>query len=79
MIRERKLQRIHCQLICTVTKVKGNVPGTKNSLVIIKTATKNEGKVNERAALVSYEEAPVETENVETTEEVVEETTEVTE
>ena len=62
-----------------VILVKGNVPGAKNSLVIIKTATKNEGKVNERAALVSYEEAPVETENVETTEEVVEETTEVTE
>ena len=64
-----------------VILVKGNVPGAKNSLVVIKTATKNEGKVNERAALVSYEETPVETESVEveSTEEVVEETTEVTE
>ena len=64
-----------------VILVKGNVPGAKNSLVVIKTATKNEGKVNERAALVSYEETPVETERVEveSTEEVVEETTEVTE
>ena len=64
-----------------VILVKGNVPGAKNSLVIIKTATKNEGKVNERAELVSYVETPVETESVEVeaTEEVVEETTEVTE
>jgi len=62
-----------------VILVKGNVPGAKNSLVIIKTATKNEGKVNERAELVSYVETPVETESVETTEEVVEETTKVTE
>ena len=62
-----------------VILVKGNVPGAKNSLVIIKTATKNEGKVNERAELVSYVETPVETESVEATEEVVEETTEVTE
>ena len=64
-----------------VILVKGNVPGAKNSLVIIKTATKNEGKVNEREALVSYVETPVETESVEVeaTEEVAEETTEVTE
>lgn len=58
-----------------VILVKGNVPGAKNSLVIIKTATKNEGKVNERPALISYEETPI-TENVEVVET---ETTEVTE
>lgn len=58
-----------------VILVKGNVPGAKNSLVIIKTATKNEGKVNERPALISYEETPI-TEN---TEVVETETTEVTE
>ena len=63
-----------------VILVKGNVPGAKNSLVIIKTATKNEGKVNERAALISYEETPVTTEVEEVVEtEVTEETTEVTE
>lgn len=58
-----------------VILVKGNVPGAKNSLVIIKTATKNEGKVKEHEALISYEETPV-TENVETKEP---ETTEVNE
>ena len=58
-----------------VILVKGNVPGAKNSLVIIKTATKNEGKVNERPALISYEETPI----VENAEVVETETTEVTE
>ena len=54
--------------------VKGNVPGAKNSLVTIKTAVKNPGKVNESEELNSYvEEAPVETAN-ETVEEVTEET-----
>ena len=54
--------------------VKGNVPGAKNSLVTIKTAVKNPGKVNESEELNSYvEEAPVETAN-ETIEEVTEET-----
>ena len=57
-----------------VILVKGNVPGAKNSLVIIKTATKNEGKVNERPALISYEETPI----VENAEVVETETTEVT-
>ena len=66
--------------------VKGNVPGAKKSLVIIKTAIKNPNKVNAREELVSYAEAPeVTSENteeiVETTEEVVNEaeTAEVTE
>lgn len=52
--------------------VKGNVPGAKNSLVTIKTAVKNPGKVNESEELNSYvEETPIETAN-ETTEEVEE-------
>jgi 50S ribosomal protein L3, bacterial len=34
--------------------VKGNIPGPKKSLVVIKSATKTPGKVNEREALVSY-------------------------
>ena len=43
--------------------VKGNVPGPKNSLVIIKTAVKNPGKINETEELNSYvpEEPAVET------------------
>ena len=35
--------------------VKGNVPGAKNSLVIIKSAVKANGKVNEKQELISYE------------------------
>ena len=36
--------------------VKGNVPGAKNSLVIIKSAVKANGKVAEKQELISYEE-----------------------
>ena len=67
--------------------VKGNVPGAKKSLVVIKTSVKNPNKVNEREELNTYvtepviEETAVETEETteaveETTEEVTEETTE---
>ena len=58
-----------------VILVKGNIPGPKKGLVIIKSAVKNPDKVNERPELVSWiveEETPVET--VETTEEATEET-----
>ena len=34
--------------------VKGNVPGPKKGLVMIRSAVKNNGKVNKRAELVSY-------------------------
>lgn len=62
-----------------VILVKGNIPGPKKGLVIIKSAVKNPNKVNERPELVSWvtEEAPAETtETVEetVTEEVIEET-----
>ena len=53
-----------------VILVKGNVPGPKKSLVMIRTAVKNCGKVNEAEELISYEtavETPVETPEVETT------------
>ena len=56
--------------------VKGNIPGPKNGLVIIKSAVKNPEKINERPELVSWVvEEVVETPEVETTEtaEVVEE------
>lgn len=36
--------------------VKGNVPGAKKSLVIIKSAVKANGKVREAQELISYEE-----------------------
>lgn len=48
-----------------VILVKGNVPGPKKSLVIIKTAVKNPGKVNEFEGLNTYvEELEVSGENV---------------
>ncbi len=64
--------------------VKGNVPGAKDSLVIIKSAVKANGKVNQAEELITYtvEEAAVENEVAETeeaTEEVAEEVTETTE
>lgn len=45
-----------------VILVKGNIPGSKKSLVIIKTAVKNPGKVNKTSGLISY--ATNEAENV---------------
>ena len=50
--------------------VKGNIPGSKKGLVIIKSAVKNNGKVNKRAELVNYnkEEKPAEVENTESAE-----------
>ena len=61
-----------------VILIKGNVPGPKKGLVLIRSAVKANGKINEMENLVSYvteevKEAPEATEN-ET--EVVEETTE---
>lgn len=54
-----------------VILVKGNIPGPKKALVVIQTAVKNPGKVNEMEELNSY--AVVEP-TVESTEEVVEAT-----
>lgn len=53
--------------------IKGNIPGPKKSLVIIKSAVKNEGKVNTKEELNSYK---VETPVVEAVEETVVENTE---
>ena len=58
-----------------VILIKGNIPGPKKSLVIIKTAVKNPGKVKEAEELINY--APVteevaETPEVETTDETEE-------
>ncbi len=60
-----------------VILVKGNVPGAKKSLVIIKSAVKKPDTINEREELISYvteEQQPENTETVETetTEESVE-------
>ena len=74
----QNLEVVMVDLENNVILVKGNVPGAKKSLVMIRSAIKNEGKVNETIELVTYVEPEVvETseENVETTEETpVEET-----
>lgn len=49
-----------------VILVKGNVPGPKKSLVMIRTAVKKPNVKNEKADLVSYEEPKVETEAAQT-------------
>ena len=78
----QNLEVVMIDLEENVILVKGNVPGPKKSLVIIKSAIKNEGKIKETLELVSFEE-PKDIEEVEETtetEEVKEESSqEVTE
>ena len=75
---QRTVQNLEIVSIDTensVILVKGNVPGPKKSLVMIRTAVKNPNAKNEAADLVSYIEPVVEEVAEETTtEEVVEET-----
>ena len=83
---QRTVQNLEIVSIDTennVILVKGNVPGPKKSLVMIRTAVKRPGDKNEAADLVTYveevvvEETPVEETPVEeATEEAVEETKE---
>ena len=80
----QNLEVVDVDLENNVILVKGNVPGPKKSLVMIKTSVKKGEKVNETEELISYvevEETPVAEESVEetTTEEVAEETTEAEE
>ncbi len=56
--------------------VKGNIPGSKKSLVIIKTAVKNEDVINEFEGLNFYDEEITKQEKEVVEEEVTEETTE---
>ena len=55
----QNLEIVMVDLENNVILVKGNVPGPKKSLVIIKSAIRNEGKVNEPIELVSYVEPVV--------------------
>ena len=61
--------------------VKGNVPGPKKGLVVIKTAVKNPGKVNEveKLNILTTEEVPAEQPENVATEEATEETVETVE
>ena len=57
----QNLEIVQIDLENNVILIKGNVPGPKKSLVLIKTAVKNNGVVNEKQDLITYVEEVVET------------------
>ena len=67
LVTVQNLEVVEIDLENNIILVKGNVPGPKKSLVIIKSAIKHEGKVNTQDELITY---------VEVAEPVVEENTE---
>ena len=69
----QNLEVVEIDLENNIILVKGNVPGPKKSLVIIKSAVKHDGKVNAQDELVTYVEKVEEP----VAEEAVEETTTV--
>ena len=69
----QNLEIIDVDVENSVILVKGNVPGPKKSLVMIRTAVKKPNEKNEKADLISYKEEPAVEETVEET--TVEETT----
>ena len=76
----QNLEVVMVDLENNVILVKGNVPGPKKSLVIIRSAIKNLGKVNEAIDLVTFEEPKEEVaEEVVTEETEAQETAEVKE
>ena len=77
LITVQNLEVIEIDLENNVILVKGNIPGPKKSLVIIKSAIKNEGKVNKQDELITYVTEEVVEENTETP--TVEETSEAAE
>lgn len=73
----QNLEIISVDLENNVILVKGNVPGPKKSLVLIKTAVKKADVKNDKVELITYVEEPKEVVE-ETTEEAVEDTKEET-
>jgi len=77
----QNLEIIAVDLANNLLLVKGNIPGPKKSLVVIKTAKKNADKINDIGVLINYEtyEAPEvvaeSEEEVVVEEEIIEETT----
>lgn len=72
----QNLEIVDVDLENNVILVKGNVPGPKKSLVMIRTSVKKGEKVNESEELITYVEIPVEEATEEVVEEQAEETTE---
>lgn len=58
----QNLEVIQIDLENNVILIKGNVPGPKKSLVFIKSAIKNTGKVNPKTELITYVEEVIEPE-----------------
>ncbi len=78
----QNLEVVKIDLENNIMLIKGNVPGPKNALVIVKTAVKNPDKINKLEELMVYEvETPTLEETTTDTEEVkeTEETTETKE
>ena len=76
LVTVQNLEIVEVDLENNIILVKGNVPGPKKSLVIIKSSIKHEGKVNAQDELITYvelEETPVETTEEATAEAPVEE------
>ena len=71
----QNLEVVAVDLENNVILIKGNIPGPKKGLVIIKSAVKNLGKVNETENLVNYAPETAEVVNEVATEEVAAETT----
>ena len=55
----QNLEVVSVDLENNVILIKGNVPGPKKSIVMIRTSVKKGEKVNEQVELISYEETPV--------------------
>ena len=56
----QNLEVVAVDLENNVILIKGSIPGPKKSLVMIRTAVKKQGKVNEMEELITYVETPVE-------------------
>ena len=56
----QNLEIVQVDLENNVILVKGNVPGPKKSLVMIRTSVKKGEKINEMEELITYVELPVE-------------------
>ncbi|MBR3660688.1 MAG: 50S ribosomal protein L3 [Bacilli bacterium] len=82
LVTVQNLEIVKIDLENNIVLIKGNVPGPKKALVVIKTAVKNPDKVNEKVDLVFYEveEVTNDVENSEVVEnDTLEETVETTE
>ena len=67
LVTVQNLEIVKIDLENNIVLIKGNVPGPKKALVVIKSAVKNPDKINEKEDLVFYEvetEATNEVENV---------------